>query len=97
MWADFLSHFQEGQDDAAYHESEVGGNVAEEISQPIPLQTASRPPEEEKKTTADNGDGGSGGTSKVIDHDDEEAESKKKQLEESKVKELEDNILVGKN
>jgi len=31
MWADFLSHFQEEQDAAAYAENEVGGNEVDDI------------------------------------------------------------------
>lgn len=27
MWADFLSHFQESAENAAYHEAEVGNNT----------------------------------------------------------------------
>ena len=74
MWADFLSHFQEDGEEAAYFEAEVEGNEPEDIPSNIPEKELPKIEEQVPEVIApknkiegeNSGDfGGSGGTTKI--------------------------------
>lgn len=75
MWADFLSHFQDSTENAAYYEAEVGGNTEDHQ---INNRSGVRRQEEAKDNGKNENDGGSGGTTKIENDEEEDQNQKKK-------------------